>query len=80
MALHLLLEGVEIVVGRDLEAEAHAFRLRALAQHHGMVIDRRGEIDGVLVLAGHGETEDVGVVLDLLVDVGHLVGGVGDLA
>ena len=30
VALHLLLERAEIVVGRDLESEAHTFRLRAL--------------------------------------------------
>jgi hypothetical protein len=76
--LHLLLEGIEIVGWPDLKADAHALRLCALAHHDGVVIDGRGEIDGVLVLAGHGEAEDLGVVFDLFVDVGDLVGGVGD--
>jgi hypothetical protein len=77
--LHLLLERIEIVVGADLKADARALRLRALAHDHGVMIDGRGEIDRVLVLARNREAEDLGVILDLLVDVGHLVSGVGDL-
>jgi hypothetical protein len=77
--LHLFLEGIEIVVRPDLKTDPGALRLRALARDDGMVVDRGGEIDRVLVLAGHGEPEDLGVVLDLLVEVGDLVGGVSDL-
>jgi hypothetical protein len=45
-----------------------------------VVVDRGGEEGGVLVLADQREPEDVGVVLGLLRDVGHLVAGMGDLA
>ena len=79
VALHLLLERAEIVVGRDLESEAHTFRLRALMQHHGMMIDGRGEIHGILALVSHREADHVGVIFDLLVDIRHFVNGVGDL-
>jgi hypothetical protein len=37
-------------------------------------------INGVLVLGGQGEPEDVGVIFGLLVEVGHLVAVMGDLA
>ena len=54
-------------------------RLAAFAQHHRMMIEGRGEIGGVLLLGDQIEAEDVGVVLDLLVEIGRLIGGVGDL-
>jgi hypothetical protein len=44
-----------------------------------MVIDGRGQIGGVLLSGDQTEAEDVGVILDLLVEIGRLVGGVGDL-
>ena len=55
------------------------FGVAALAQHHRVMIDGGGEIGRVLLLGDQVEPEDVGVVLDLLVEVGRLVGGVGDL-
>ena len=79
MALHLLLERVEIVALADLKADAHALRLRALAQHHRVVIDRVGEEDRVLFLGRQRHAEDVGVVVGLLFQVRHFVAGVGDL-
>ena len=79
VALDLALERGEVVLGRDLEAQPHAFRLRSLAQHHRVMIDRRGQIDRILVLAGDGEAENLGVVFGLLVQIGHFVDGVGDL-
>ena len=66
--------------GAELEADAHALRLRALAQHDRVMVDRIGEEGRVLVLADQRHAEDVGVIFGLLVDVGHLVAGVGDLA
>ncbi len=80
MALHLPLEIVEIVVRPDLEADAHALRLVALAQHHRVMIDRVGEKGRVLVLADERHAEDVGVIFGLLLDIRHLVADVGDLA
>ena len=44
-----------------------------------MMVDGGGEIGRVLFLRDQVEPEDVGVVLDLLVEIGRLVGGVGDL-
>src|SRR5262249_28111414 len=79
VALHLLLERAEIVVGRDLEPEAHAFRLRALVQHHGMMVDRRGEIHRILALVGRREADHVGIIFGLLVDIRHFIEGVRDL-
>src|SRR5215216_8150470 len=76
----LLLEGVEIVVGRDLETDTHAFRFRALAQHHRVVIDRAGKVSRILVAIDQGETEDLRVVLDLLVHVRRFVAGMGNFA
>jgi len=40
-----------------------------------VVIDGRGEVSGVLVLADQRQAEDVGVVFGLLCDVGQLVAG-----
>src|SRR5262249_18754181 len=80
LALHLLVEIAEVVVGPDLEADAHAPRLVALAQHHRVMVDRAGEISGILVATDQREAENLGVVLELLVDVGHLIRGVRDLA
>jgi len=45
-----------------------------------VVIDGRGEVSGVLVLADQRQAEDVGVVFGLLCDVGQLVAGMRDLA
>src|SRR5262249_32547866 len=79
LALDLLFERTEIVVGGDLESDTHAFRLRSLAQNHRMMVDGRGEIDGVFALFGRREAEHLGVVFGLLVDIGHFVNRVGDL-
>src|SRR5262249_9448855 len=79
VALDLFLECAEIVVGGDLESDPHAFRLRSLAQNHRVMVDSRGEIDGVLALFGRREAEYLGVVFGLLVDIGHFVNCVGDL-
>ena len=78
MALHLLLERVEIVALAELKADAHAFRLRAFAQHDGVMIDGVGEKGRVLLLGGDRHAEDVAVIVGLLLDVGHFVAGVGD--
>ncbi len=58
VACDLLFEVVEIAIGRDLKADAHALRLRALAQHHRMVIDGRGEKDRVLFLGGERQSQE----------------------
>jgi hypothetical protein len=79
MRVRLLLEGVEVVVRADLEAEPHALRSAALAQHHRMMVEGRGEVGRVLFLGDKIESEDVGVVLDLPVEVGRLIGRVSDL-
>src|SRR5204862_2666946 len=79
VALDLALERTEIVLWPDLKSEADAFGLRAPTQHHRVMVDGRGQIDRVLVFPGHGQAEHVGVVFRLLVQVGHLVHGVGDL-
>jgi hypothetical protein len=76
----LLLESIEIGRGRNLKADTRALCLRALAQHDGMVIDRRGEIDGVFFLRRKRQADDLGVILGLLREIGRLVGGVRDLA
>ena len=77
--VHLALERVEVVVGAELKADAHALRLRAPAQHHAVMIDGGGKIGDVLVLLGQRQAENVGVVFDLLVEIGDVVAGVGDL-
>src|SRR5262249_50208743 len=79
VALNLFLDGAEVLLGPDLEAEAHAFRLRPLAQNYRMVVDGRREIGGVFAFVGQRETDDLGVILGLLVDIGHFVNRVGDL-
>src|SRR5262249_23662849 len=79
VALNLLLEVAEVVLRSDLEAEPHALCLRSLAQHHGVVIKRRSKIHRILVLIRRRETDDLGVVLALLVDIRNFVNGVGDL-
>ena len=79
MALNLFLERAEVFLGPDLEAEAHASRLRSLVQHHRMMVDGRRKIDGVFAFVGERETDHLGVILGLLVDVGHFVDRVGDL-
>jgi hypothetical protein len=66
-------------VRADLEAEPHALRSAALAQHHRMMVEGRGEVGRVLFLGDKIESEDVGVVLDLPVEVGRLIGRVSDL-
>src|SRR5262249_61409550 len=75
----VLRERAEIVLGADLEGQAHAFRLRALSQHYRVMVDGRGQIDGVLAFVGQREAEHLGVIFALLVDIGHFVDGVGDL-
>src|SRR6516165_4930540 len=45
-----------------------------------MVIDGRSEIRRVLFLRRKRQSQYIGVVLDLLVEIGGLVGGVSDLA
>ena len=80
VARHLLFEIAEIGVGRDLKSDAHALRLRAVAQHHRVMVDGRGEKDGVLLLGGERQSQNLGVILALPVEIGRLVAGMGDLA
>ena len=80
VGLHLLFESGEIVALADLKGDAHAVRLRAFAQDHGVMIDRVGEKGGVLFLADERHAQDARVVVGLLFDVGHFIAGVGDLA
>jgi hypothetical protein len=75
----LLLECVEIGVGRNLERESNAIRLAAAPQHHGMMIDCRRQIRRVLFLGDERQPQNVGEVLRLLIEIGRLVGGVSDL-
>ena len=79
VALDLFLERVEIVVLAELERDARASSLRAFAQHDRVVIDGVGEKDRVLLLGRDRHAEDVAVIIGLLLDVGHVVAGVGDL-
>ena len=53
--------------------------MRALVQHDGMMIDCRSEINGVLFFSGESKTDDLGVIIGLRLNIGHLVGGMGDL-
>jgi hypothetical protein len=39
-------------IGWKLERQPHALRLRALAQHDRMMVDRGGEIDGIFLFGG----------------------------
>src|SRR5262249_61070580 len=54
-------------------------RLRTLAQPPRVMVEGRGEINGVLALVGRREADHLGIIFGLLVDVGHFVNGVGDL-
>src|SRR5215471_13868602 len=76
----LLFESIEIGRRRNLKADARALRLRAFAQHDRVVIDRRGEIDGVFLLRRKRQADDLGIVFGLLREIGRLVGGMRDLA
>jgi hypothetical protein len=76
----LFFKCVEIVVRPELKPDAHALHLGAPAQHHRVMIDGVGQIRGILLLGREGQAENVGVISDLLVDVGHLVAGMSDLA
>src|SRR5262249_20181353 len=82
LRLRLLLECAEIVVEAYLEAEPHALALvaaAALAQHHRMMVERRGQERRVLFPRVQRQPEHVGVIGDLPLEVGRLIGGVGDL-
>jgi hypothetical protein len=48
----LLLERAEIIVGSDLETDRRAFRYRGAAQDDRVVVNRVGQVDRLLVLAG----------------------------
>ena len=56
----LALELAEIIIRPDLETDADAFGFRSFPQHHRMMVDRVGEIGGVLLLGRKGETENLG--------------------
>ena len=75
----LALEVAEIGIRRDLETEPHALRLRAAAEHHRMMVDGRGQIDRVRVLGDEVQSQNLGVVFGLLVEIGRLIHGVRDL-
>src|SRR5262249_38470870 len=72
----LLVEGGEIVLRTELEADARASRLLAAPQDHGMMIVGVGEIGRVALLGDEREAENIRVVLGLLVEIGRLVAGV----
>jgi hypothetical protein len=55
-------------------------RLRPLAQHDGMMIDGRGQINGVFFLRRQRQANNLGVVFGLLRQIGRLVGSMRDLA
>src|SRR5262249_626032 len=76
----LLFEAVEIGRVRNLKADPRALCLRALAQHDRVMIDSRGEVDGVFLLRHQGQPDNVGIVFGLLREIGRLIGGVRDLA
>ena len=79
VTLHLLFESIEIVSVAELESRRGAHRAcDALAQHHRMMIDRVGEKGRVLFLGRQRHAENVGVILGLLLEVGHFIAGVGD--
>src|SRR5262249_46420123 len=80
VATQLLFESIEIGGRRNLKADARALRLRALAQHDRMMIDRRGEIDRILLLCRDGETENCRVIFGLLRQIRRFIGSVRDLA
>jgi hypothetical protein len=73
MRRSLLLERAEIIVGSDLETDRRAFRYRGAAQDDRVVVNRVGQVDRLLVLAGQREPQDVGVVFGLLVQIRRLV-------
>ena len=74
----LLLERVEIVVRPDLETETHALRCAAVAQHDRVMVESRGEIGGILILGDEVQAEDIGVVLNLRVEIGRFISRVRD--
>ena len=45
-----------------------------------MMVDGRGEKDGVLLLGGERQSQNLGVIFGLLVEIGRLVAGMRDLA
>src|SRR4029450_4285949 len=59
VALDLFLERAEVVLRRDLKSETRALRLRSLAQHHRMMVERRCKIRGILALTVGGEADDL---------------------
>ena len=55
----LLLERAEIVIGPELESDARAFCVRAMAQNYGMVVNRVCEIDGISFLRNEPQPKDI---------------------
>ena len=57
----LLLEGVEVIVGGKLKADAYAACRTAFAKHDGVMVNGGGEVGRVLLLRYQIQAEDVGV-------------------
>src|SRR4029079_8333426 len=79
VAGQLLLEGVEIIAGRDLKSDARAARSGTFAQHH-RVVEHAREIDGVTLFAHQLTDDDVDIIVGETLEIGRLETGMGDAA